>query len=146
MSDFVIIDGDEAIFLPVFGKAVVVGKSDTISGTISGSGPTTWNDNALCIEGDEASVKVSDCSYTAVPFCIPGTGILKVDALDSQQVATKTKSGATSVILKGSKFNAVFEVQIPAQKLTAGKTETDPESKYFGKGVFSTSNTKYKGV
>lgn len=144
MSDFIIIDGDQAIFLPAFGAATVVVQP----GQISGSGPATVDGKAICIEGDESSVEVPGCTYMAPPYVIPGVGTLKIDSLASDQVAQKTCTGGTAVILAGSQFNAKFEVQSPAQQPPPGPGSPTPDSttQYSGNGMFQTTNTKFKGT
>ena len=82
--------------------------------------------------------------YMAGAYVIPGTGTLKIDKLNSDQLTTKTKIEGKKAILKGSMFDAVFEVQSPAQQPTAGGPPVpDSTSKYSGgKGMFVPSNTK----
>ena len=144
MSDFIIIDGDQAIFIPAFGAAIVVVQP----GQITGSGPATLNGKKICIEGDESSVEVPGCTYMTPQYSIPGTGTLKIDSLASDQVATKTKTGDTAVILKGKQFNAKFEVQSPAQQPPPGPGSPIPDSSpsYSGNGMFVTTNVKFKGT
>lgn len=116
MTDFIVIDGDSVQFLPVFGVATVVVQP----GTMQGSGPATFNGKALCIEGDEQNVSVPGCMYMTPQYSIPGIGTLGIDSLAGDQLANKTKTGDTPVILKGGQFTAVFEVQSPAQQPTSG--------------------------
>ena len=142
MSDFVIVDGDKAYFLPNFGMAIVMVQP----GTITGSADATWKNKPMCIEGDETSVEVAGCSYTAGPYAIPGSGTLTINQLNADQVATKTKSKKTAAILKGSQFIAQFEVQSPAQQPTPNGPVPDPTPQYSGQGVFQTTNSHYKGV
>jgi len=53
MSDYVIIDGDMAVFMPSFAPATIV----PVPGPITGSGQHTATGKSLCIEGDESSVE-----------------------------------------------------------------------------------------
>ena len=62
MDDFILIEGDQVIFLPNFGAATVVVKP----GQLKGSGPCTLNGKKLCIVGDEAGVSVPGCTYTGI--------------------------------------------------------------------------------
>ena len=144
MSDFIIIDGDTAMFLPAFGAAVVVVQP----GTITGSGPATHDGTSLCVEGDESSVSVPGCMYMTPQYSIPGTGTLSIDSLASDQVATKTKTGDTALLLKGSQFNAKFEVQSPAQQPPPGTSPPIPDAtpSYSGNGMFITTNVKFKAT
>jgi hypothetical protein len=52
MSDFILMDGDQAIFMPMFGAAVVVVQP----GKLAGSGPATLGGKTICVEGDESKV------------------------------------------------------------------------------------------
>lgn len=144
MGDYVIVDGDKANFLPSFGAATVVVQP----GTITGSGPATFDGKKLCIEGDESSVSVAGCMYMTPQYSIPGTGTLKIDSLAGDQVATKTHTDGTAVILKGGNFNATFEVQSPAQQPPPGPGSPIPDStsQYSGNGSFVTTNSKFQGM
>jgi len=144
VSDYVIIDGDTAMFIPSFGAAIVVVQL----GQISGSGPAGFTGSPLCIEGDESSVEVPGCVYMTPQYSIPGSGTLKIDSLASDQVAQKSTTGETALILKGGDFNAKFEVQSPAQQPPPGLGSPIPDStpSYSGNGSFITSNAKYKAT
>ncbi len=144
MTDYILIDGDIANFMPNFGAAVVAPQP----GTLQGSGPATLNGANVCVEGDEQNVEVPGCVYIAGQYCIPGTGTLKIDSLAGDQVATKTQTGGTAVMLKGSQFNAKFEVQSPAQQPPPGLGSPIPDSstEYAGQGSFITANTKFQGT
>jgi hypothetical protein len=143
MADYVLINGDKAMFMPAFGAATVVVQP----GTLVASGPATFGGSKkLCIVGDEKSVKVPGCMYTAGPYSIPGTGMLEIAALAADQKAEKTKSGATAVMLVGGNFDAKFTVQAPAQQPTAAGPVPDGTPTYQGKGNFVTTNSKFRGV
>ena len=143
MSDFILIDGDQAIFLPAFGAAIVVVQP----GAIKASGPATMGGKNLCIDGDETSVEVPGCMYMTPQYVIPGSGTLKIDSLAGDQVAKKTRSGSTEVMLKGSMFNAKFEVQSQAkQPAPPGPPVPDATPSYSGNGQFITTNVKFKGT
>lgn len=138
MSDFVLIDGDQAVFLPAFSPAVVVVQP----GKLAGSGPATVNGKAICVDGDESKVSVPGCAYMTPSHPIPGTGTLKIAALAGNQKATKTKTGGKPVLLKGAMFTAKFEVQSPAQQPTPTGPVPDGSPQYSGQGQFITTNTK----
>lgn len=142
MADFIIIDGDTAQFLPMFGQAIVIPQP----GTISGSGPMTLNGKKVCIEGDESSVAVRGCMYMTPDFPIPGVGTLKIDSLSNDQKAQHSNNGDTPLILKGSQFNAVFEVQSPAIKPGIVPTPDATPSYGNGQGFFVTTNFKFKAT
>ena len=70
MSDFILIDGDKANFNPTFGIITIILKL----GYLKASGKSTLNGKKICIDGDEKSVSVPSCLYTAGIYTIPGTG------------------------------------------------------------------------
>jgi len=144
MGDFILVDNDVVNFLPAFGAAMVVVRP----GNLTGSGPATLNGKKLCVDGDEKQVEVPGCMYMAPPHTIPGTGTLKIAALASNQKASKTNTGGKAVLLKGSQFDAKFEVQSPAQQPPPGPGSPipDPMSQYMGKGMFITTNVKFQGT
>ncbi|MEA5567784.1 hypothetical protein [Anabaena sp. UHCC 0399] len=144
MSDFILIDGDKAIFNPAFGLATVVVRP----GDLKASGQSTLQGKKVCIDGDEKSVSVLSCVYTTPVYSIPGTGTLKIAALAGDQKAKKTNSAGKAVLLKGSTFTAKFEVQNPAKKPPSAPGESptpDATPQYSGTGNFITTNTKWLG-
>lgn len=144
MSDYIIIDSDQAIFQPAFGAATAVPQP----GQITASGEATLGGNKVCIEGDESSVEVPGVMYTTAVYSIPGTGTLLIDALASDQVASHTKSAGTPVILKGGDFTAKLKVDSPAQQpQPSAPPVPDSTTEYGGgSGSFLTTNTKFKGT
>lgn len=142
MADYILIDGDKAMFTPSFGAATVVVQP----GTLTASGPATINGKKVCVSGDEKSVSVKGCTYMTSSHTIPGTGTLEIASLAGDQTATKTRSGDTKVLLVGSSFTASFSVQSPAQQPTSAGPVPDPAPKYSGTGSFVTTNSKFKGV
>jgi hypothetical protein len=141
MADFVLIDGDKAMFLPAFGQAIVTVKP----GQLKGSGPGTIGGKRICVAGDESSVSVPGCMYIAGPFSIPGSGTIKIDRLAGNQTAQKTNTGGKAVLLKGGNFTAKFEVQSPALQPTLAGPVPDSTPSYSGQGMFIPGNTKMKG-
>lgn len=144
MADFVLLENDIATFLPAFGAATVVVQP----GTLKASGPATANGRKICVDGDESKVEVPGCPYVAPPHTIPGTGTLKIANLAPNQKATKTDTGGKAVLLKGSQFDAKFEVQAPAQQPPPGPGSPIPDSmtQYMGKGMFTTTNAKFQAT
>ena len=139
--DFIIIDGDQVMFNTAFGPAMV----QVIPGKMKASGKSTVNKKNICVAGDEKNVVVSGCSYTSGGFTIPGTGNLKIASLGADQLTQKSGSGKKQIILKGSVFNAIFEVLSPAQQPVPGSSPIpDPLKKYPGTGQLITSNSKIK--
>lgn len=144
--DTIIIDGDQVIFEPKMGLATVMVKP----GTMKASGKTTLNNTAVCVAGDEKEVQVPGCNYMTSIHTKPGSGTLKIKALASDQLASKSYSGNKAIILKGSKFDAVFEVQVPAEDIkpvaSGGAPIPDTTKMYAGKGELIPSNSKIKAT
>lgn len=138
MTDLVLMDGDQVLFLPAFSPAIVMVQP----GKLAGSGPATINGKAICVEGDESKVSVPGCAYMTPSHSIPGTGTLKIAALAGNQKATHTKTGGKLVLLKGAMFTAKFEVQSPAQQPTPGGPVPDGSPQYSGQGQFLTMNAR----
>ena len=143
MSDFILIEGDEVIFLPAFTPATVIVQP----GKIEASGPATIGGKKICVEGDESKVAVAGCSYITPQYSIPGTGTLKIAVLAGDQKAAKTQTGGKAVLLKGGSFSARFEVQSPAQQPPPGPGSPVPDStpQYSGSGMFVPGNAKFTG-
>ena len=143
MSDFILIDGDIVIFMPSFPPATVVVQP----GTLKGSGKANFSGKPICIEGDEKDVEVPGCMYISGGFVIPGVGTLKIQTLNADQIATKTNSNDKKVLLKGSMFTAVFEVQTPAQQPAPPSAPVpDPTPQYTGQGQFVTTNLQWRAT
>lgn len=140
MTDTVLIDGDQAVFLPMFGAAIVVVQP----GRIRGSGPATVGGKKICVDGDESSVSVPGCTYMTPQYCIPGTGTLKIASLAGNQKATHSHTGGKPMLLKGGMFTAKFEVQAPAMQPppSPGPPVPDGSPSYSGQGQFISTNLK----
>lgn len=142
MTDYILQEGDTVTFLPNFGAAIVVVQP----GQLQGSGPATINGKKICVEGDEQNVSVPGCVYNAPPY-MGGTCTLKIDALADDQIATKTKTGGKAVLLKGSQFDAKFEVAPGGGGTDPSSGSKDTTTEYTGgKGMFTTTNTKFQGT
>ena len=144
MADFVLVDGDQVLFNPVFAPAMVVVRP----GEIKGSAEQTFKGKKICIEGDEQSVSVESCTYYTPVYSIPGTGTLTIEKLGEDQKAKEAKSSGKPVLLKGSVFTAKFEVQQPAQQPPPGPGSPIPDStpQYSGTGNFVTTNVIYQAT
>lgn len=144
MSDFILMEGDQVIFMPAFAPAIVVVQP----GKLEGSGPATIGGKKICVDGDESKVSVAGCVYMTPQYSIPGTGTLKISALAANQKATKTQTGNKAVLLKGGNFTAKFEVQSPAQQPPPGPGSPVPDatSQYSGNGMFVTTNARFLGT
>lgn len=144
MSDFILMDGDQAMFNPTFGAAIVVVRP----GRLAGSGPGTIGGKALCVDGDESRVSVPGCIYMTGVHSIPGVGTLTIKQLAPNQKAAKTKSGGKPVLLKGAIFTAQFQVVAPAMQPPPGPSGPIPDGtpQYTGTGSFVTANLKFTGT
>ena len=91
MPDFILIDGDKANFLPMFGAAIVAVKP----GNMQASGPATLNGKKVCVAGDEKQVTVPGCVYMTPQYSIPGTGTLKIAALAGNRQSAHRGSGSS---------------------------------------------------
>ncbi|MDQ7027558.1 MAG: hypothetical protein Q9P44_18595 [Anaerolineae bacterium] len=135
--DQIIVTGDQAIFIPAFGSAIIT----PIPGVITGSAATTTvTKKPACVEGDEATVVVPGVMYINASYVIPGTGTLTIQKLGSDQLSQKTKIGGKKVIVKGTMFDAKFQVMVPAQMPTPGGPVPDSVPQFSGKGQFVPSN------
>ena len=144
MLDFILLDGDKAVFVPAFGVAMVVVKD----GVLAGQGGATLAGTKVCIDGDEMQLKVEGCDY-AVPAMglVDGKGTLKILALGPDQRASKTHSNHKPVLLKGSVFQAQFSVTKPAQTPPGVIPPlADAIPLHVGTGSFKTENRKFKGT
>ena len=141
MNKLILIDGDQALFMPTFGAATVVVQP----GKMQASGPATIGGKKICVDGDESQLQVPGCMYMTAQHSIPGTGTLKIAALAGDQKAKKTKTGGKAVLLKGSQFTAKFEVQSPAQQPPPGPGSPVPDAtpQYSGQGSFMPAQTKF---
>jgi hypothetical protein len=142
MPDLVLIDGDQAVFMPSFGAAIVMVQP----GKLAGSGPATIGGKAVCVDGDEGKLSVPGCAYITGQCPIPGMGTLKIQALAGNQKAAHTRSGGKPVLLKGGNFIAKFEVQTPAQQPTPAGPVPDAVPQHVGQGQFITTNLRVKGT
>lgn len=138
MGDFVLLDGDLAIFAPAFGAATVM----VLPGRLRGSGPLRVAGKPACVDGDEGSVSVPGCMYVAPPYVIPGSGTLAIAALAGDQTAPTTKTGGIKLMVKGTRFTARFSVASPAMQPPPGPGSPIPDAtpEYSGSGSFQTTN------
>ena len=127
--------GDLVIFLPAFGKAVVVPQP----GILSGSGKSNLTKKPICVEGDETNVIVPGCPYVSPPYVVPGVGTLKIESLAGNQKTREVKCGGKAILLRGGQFQAKFEVTTPAQ-MPPPPSSPDATPSYGGQGMFITTN------
>lgn len=144
MADTVLVDGDQALFMPTFGAAIVVVQP----GRLRGSGPAQVGGKKVCVDGDESSVSVPGCVYMTPQYSIPGVGTLKIDRLAGDQKAQHCQTGGKPMLLKGSQFVAKFEVQSPAMQPPPGPGAPVPDGSpsYSGQGQFISLNLKVRAT
>lgn len=143
MGDFILIDGDQVLFDPVFGIANVVVRP----GNLTAHGAATIKSKKISVMGDEKEVSVPGCMYTTAIHTIPGVGTLEISALADDQIAKKTYTANKKVLLKGSQFTAKLTVQTPAQQPPPGPGSPIPDTmtEYQGTGRFITANIHVQG-
>src|ERR1700691_1240295 len=81
-----------------------------------GSGFSTVNDMAVCLEGDELPPSLpAPMAYTSGAFTTPGMGTVSVtlQSANKTQAATDTNK---AMLLKGQTFQAKFSVTVPAMQ------------------------------
>lgn len=142
MADYILITGDQAIFQPTFGPAIVT----VLPGILIGSGPATVNYVPMCLQGDEAKVIVPGCPYISGSFSIPGVGMLMIDSLAPDQLTMKTTYQNKPIMLKGSNFIAKFQVLVPAIMMAGPVPVPDPVPIYMGQGSFMNTNMQHKAT
>jgi hypothetical protein len=140
MSDLVLVDGDKAVFERAFGSATVIPRA----GRLKGSGSMRVGGKVACVEGDEGSVRVEGCSYSAKPFVTPGVGTLTIKELAPDQLAASSSTRGGKLMAKGGSFIAEFSVTTPATQPSAAGPIPDPIAKYLGTGSFVPTNGKTK--
>jgi hypothetical protein len=142
VSDVIVIDGDKAMFEASFGAATVVVRP----GSITASGKARVSGKVACVVGDEKSVSVQGCMYSAGPYSIPGTGTLSIASLAGDQQAKTCQTGGKKLLLKGGSFTARFTVSVPAMQPPPGPGSPipDPTATYNGSGSFVAADVTVK--
>lgn len=139
MSDYILMNGDQVMFLPAFGQAIVVVKP----GKLQGSGKAKLQGNKICLAGDEKKVSVPGCTYMTPVYSIPGMGTLQIASLAPNQKTKALADSGKAVLLKGSQFTAKFAVTNPAkQPNPSGPPTPDSMTEYKGQGQFISRNIK----
>lgn len=139
MTSAVIVDGDMMAFESLFGNRTVILVSPPI---IQGSGHATIGNKKVCIEGDEAKVQLN-ATYTTSSHTVPGTGIIRIKALDRSQLASECKSTAALITKGQQKFTAMFTPLVPAMTPPPSSTP-DSSAPSDGKGEFTASQSWVK--
>jgi hypothetical protein len=95
---------------------------------------------AVCLVGDELPpVLRTPQPYISPPFVTPGMGLLTL-ILTPSNTTTRTVNGRP-LLLKGTPFQATFQVTIPAMQPTPVGPIPDPLVVKPGTAVFLTTNT-----
>lgn len=138
----ILIDGDEAIFDPKFGAATV-----TVSpGKLTATGTMTFGGKQVCVQGNEASASVRECSYMTPLHSTPGKGTLEISELSADQLASKMTVGGKKALLTSGTFSARFCVQEAAKFLAPPAPPIlDTIKEYRGSGQFVSTNTHLRG-
>jgi len=154
--DTLLIDGDVVLFDPIFipeNSAPIPATVMVRPTKIEASGKTIVKGQKVCVEGDETKVLVTNCNYTSAAFPIPGFGDLKIKSLTANQTTQKSKSqsesegGIKTMLLRGTVFNAHFEVKSPAQLPIPGSApKKDDATLYKGTGKFIPVNSTIKAT
>ena len=96
-----------------------------------------------CLKGDELPLSLqAPLTYTAPPYVTPGTGTLKIVLLPTN-LSSQTINGKP-LLLKGSTFQAMFQVQSPAMMPTPAGPQPDPLMAKTGTAKFITTNSTVK--
>lgn len=141
MTDEILRTGDQAIYEAVFNPALVKVQPGTLTGT---GRPVKIIQQAVCVQGDEASATVPGCAYVSGGFTVPGVGVLSISSLGADQLSPHCRSGGKPLLRRGTRFTASFQVTVPAQMPTPGGSVPDPISLYTGVGRFETGNVKVR--
>ncbi len=138
MSAPLLVTGDVAVFPTVFGAALVLAP---MKAPITGSGKASVGGKPVCVAGDEASVIVATCAYTAGSYTLPGTAKLTIERLGAGQESAKVTANKAVLLATGT-FTARLEVLVKAQ-MPGTPPQTDPLTSYSGEGgTFESSNTQ----
>jgi hypothetical protein len=124
MADFIIKTGD-MLQVTVPPPAIVPQLIAPVP--LMGTGMTVLvNNQPVCLQGDELPIALKvPLMYTAPPFVTPGMGTLTVILLPTNLTMTTTAIGKPA-LLKGSMFQAMFNVSAPAMMPTPAGPVPDP--------------------
>lgn len=140
-TDVVIIDGDKISFsftTPPSGPPTIPAVSSPVS--LTGTGFTTVNDKAVCLDGDELPTSLQvPLVYSTSTYSVPGQGTLTV-TLNANNKTSIFTDNDSKVLLNGSAFQAKFEVTSPAT-LSSTPFTPDPTPSYSGTASFISTNT-----
>jgi len=138
MGDNILTQGDQVLFTPAFGNAMVVVVPTNLQAT---STNVRINGKFVALQGDERTVIEGGCAYNAPPF-VGGVGMVRIKALAANQTSQKVKCNRKALLLKGGSFQATFTVNTPALN-PSGAPDANPM--YSGDGNFIPQNMKVMG-
>jgi hypothetical protein len=140
-EDVMIVDGD-FIQITINPPTVVPVLIPPVA--LVANGFTTVSDKKVCIEGDELPPSLkSPLVYMSPPYVIPGTGKISV-TLNSDNKTSVATDNDKKMLLKGSTFQAKFDVQSPAQQPSPSGPIPDSTPSYSGTAQFISANTLSK--
>lgn len=100
----------------------------------------------ICLEGDELPPELrAPMPYTAPPFAIPGTGTLEVILVPGVNTTVVSIVEGRPALIKGTPFEAIFTVQVPAHAPAPG-APPDPVMVKPGTAEFITTNLVVKAT
>jgi hypothetical protein len=141
MDDFVIKTGD-MIKITISPPALVPQLMAPVP-LVGSSADVLISSMAACLKGDELPLSLQvPLMYTAPPYVTPGTGSLKIILLPTN-LSMQTTNGKP-LLLKGTTFQAMFQVQSPAMMPTPAGPQPDPVVVKPGTAQFITTNVSVK--
>jgi len=141
--DFIIRTGDmiqitippPALVPMIMAPVPLIGTSTNVTAT----GPL------ICLQGDELPPMIrGPLPYTAPPFVTPGVGTLTL-ILTPTNFTLQTKNGKP-ILIKGTPFQAIFNVSAPAMQPTPAGPIPDPMVVKPGTAQFITTNFVVKAA
>lgn len=147
MSDTIILTGDFLhVTMPMMG-ATVIPLVDPIP--LTGTGlPASGTTRAVCLVGDEMPPIIQEpLPYVSPPYVMPGTGTLNI-VLSPANMTKNTKNNGKFILLKGTTFQAIFQVMSPAMLQPAGPMPLvpDPLTTKVGTAQFVSTNMDLKAT
>ena len=126
-----------ATVFPITAPVPLIGKGTRLNGLMV----------PVCLMGDELPPYLQGVPlpYISAPYVIPGTGTLKI-VLSPANLTKQTKNGGKPILLKGSSFQAFFQVATPALFQPPGPVPPvpDPIATKVGTAQFITKNQTVK--
>ncbi len=96
-----------------------------------------------CLQGDELPPALqSPMPYMSPPYVTPGMGTLKIMLLPTN--LTQQTTNGKPLLLKGTTFQVMFQVQSPAMMPTPAGPQPDPVPVKPGTAQFITTNVDVK--